>query len=88
MRGRGRYRVRLHLPELPLAQGEFKVYTFLTDEKALHLHDMRVLDPGFTVAPPDYTVGLMRPRHTWSLVEVVQERDAAAPEPAVTTGSA
>ncbi|HEY6928760.1 MAG TPA: hypothetical protein VJA66_03700, partial [Thermoanaerobaculia bacterium] len=76
LRGASSYRVRLHVPELPLAQGDFKVYAFLTDEQALHLHDMRVLDPGFTVTPPDYTVGLIRPTHTWSLVETgLEARD-------------
>jgi hypothetical protein len=77
--GRRRYRVRLLLPELPLAQGDFKLYVFLADEQALHLHDMRVLAPGFTVAPPEYTVGLMRPRHTWSVLEEEPEAAAAAP---------
>jgi len=66
--GRRRWRVRLVLPELPLAQGNFKLYVFLSDEKALHLHDLRVLAPGFSVVPPDYTVGLLRPRHSWFLV--------------------
>ncbi len=86
--GRNRYRVRLYLPELPLAQGDFKVYVFLTDEKALHLHDMRVLDPGFNVLPPDYTVGLLRPRHDWSLVDESLEQAARAADRAVTTSSA
>ena len=67
--GRSRYRVRLTVPELPLAQGEFRVYAFLADEKALHLHDMRILDPGFTVVPRDYTVGLVRPAASWSVAE-------------------
>ena len=31
--GRRRYRVRLLLPELPIAQGEFRLYAFLGDEK-------------------------------------------------------
>ena len=67
--GRGRHRVRLTVPRLPLAQGDFRLYAFLSDEKALHLHDMRVLDPGFSVVPPDYTVGLVRPEHAWTLVD-------------------
>ena len=33
------YRVRLTLPRLPIAQGEFRVYVYLGDEKALHVHD-------------------------------------------------
>lgn len=67
--GKRRYRVRLLLPELPIAQGEFRLYAFLGDETALHLHDLRVLKPGFTVVAPDYTVGLIRPRHIWSVAE-------------------
>ena len=67
--GRRRYRVRLRLPELPIAQGEFRVYAFLGDETALHLHDLRILRPGFSVTPPEYMVGLLRPRHVWSFPE-------------------
>lgn len=67
--GRRRYRVRLALPELPIAQGEFRLYAFLGDETALHLHDLRVLRPGFSVVSADYAVGLLRPRHVWSLSE-------------------
>src|SRR5262249_30799338 len=78
VKGRRDYRIRLHIPELPLSQGDFKVYAFLTDEKALHLHDMRVLDPGFAVLAPDYTVGMTRPRHDWSLVAEPAEANAAA----------
>jgi ABC-type polysaccharide/polyol phosphate transport system ATPase subunit len=78
VRGGHNYRIRLSLPELPLSQGDFKVYAFLTDEKALHLHDMRVLDPGFTVVAPDYTVGMTRPRHNWSLLAEPREADLAA----------
>jgi lipopolysaccharide transport system ATP-binding protein len=65
--GRRSYRVRLLLPESPIAQGEFRLYAFLGDEKALHLFDLRVLRPGFSVVSPDYVVGLVRPRHTWTL---------------------
>jgi len=78
VKGRRDYRIRLHIPELPLSQGDFKVYAFLTDEKALHLHDMRVLDPGFTVVAPDYTVGITRPRHDWRLLAQPRDADVAA----------
>ena len=64
--GRDRYRLRLLVPDLPVAQGEFRVYVYLGDEKALHVHDLRILKPGFSVASPDYVVGLLRPRHVWS----------------------
>jgi len=76
--GRRRYRLRLVFPELPIAQGEFRLYVFLGDETALHLHDLRVVKPGFTVVAPDYAVGLLRPRHVWS----VSEEEAAAEVPA------
>jgi lipopolysaccharide transport system ATP-binding protein len=66
--GRRRYRVRLTLPELPITQGDFRLYAFLGDETALHLHDLRILRPGFTVVAPDYAVGLVRPRSAWSLL--------------------
>jgi homopolymeric O-antigen transport system ATP-binding protein len=87
IKGSSRYRVRLLLPRLPLAQGDFKVYAFLSDEKALHLHDMRVLDPGFTVVPPDYTVGMTRPDHAWSLTTGAGAQDAVAPVRSQTVSS-
>jgi hypothetical protein len=67
--GRRRYRLRLLMPELPIAYGEFRLYIFLGDETALHLHDLRVVKPGFTVVAPDFAVGLLRPRHFWTVVE-------------------
>ena len=51
------------MPELPVAQGEFRVYVYLGDEKALHVHDVRILKPGFSVVSPEYVVGLVAPRH-------------------------
>jgi lipopolysaccharide transport system ATP-binding protein len=74
-----RHCVRLTLPKLPLAQGHFKVYVFLADEKALHLHDMRILDPGFSVVPAEYTVGLMSPPHAWRLVESESGQSVSRP---------
>jgi lipopolysaccharide transport system ATP-binding protein len=80
--GRRRYHLRLIFPELPIAQGDFRLYVFLGDEKALHLHDLRVLKPGFRVVAPDYAVGLLKPRHLWSIaaddsVEALGETAAA-----------
>ncbi|HYB54225.1 MAG TPA: ABC transporter ATP-binding protein [Thermoanaerobaculia bacterium] len=75
--GRRRYLVRLALPELPITQGDFRVYAFLGDEAALHLHDMRILRPGFSIVAPDYAVGLVRPRHVWTFPE--EGAGAAAP---------
>jgi len=67
--GRHTYRLRLVFPQIPIAQGEFRLYAFLGDEAALHLHDLKVLRPGFTVVSPDYAVGLLRPRHFWTVTE-------------------
>ncbi|MGE5414769.1 MAG: ABC transporter ATP-binding protein [Syntrophomonadaceae bacterium] len=72
--GRRRHRVRLIVPELPLAQGDFTVYVYLGDEKALHVHDARILKPGFSVAAPEYVVGMVAPRHLWTAA------DADAPD--------
>lgn len=63
--GRTRYRLTVVFPELPVAQGDFRVYVYLGDEKALHVHDARILKPGFSVAPSEYVVGLLRPRYHW-----------------------
>ena len=76
--GRRRYRLRLVFPGLPIAQGDFRLYVFLGDETALHLHDLRVLKPGFRVVSSDYVVGLLRPAHHWA----VAEEEAAALVPA------
>jgi lipopolysaccharide transport system ATP-binding protein len=67
--GRRSYRLRLVFPHLPIAQGEFRLYAFLGDETALHLHDLKVLRPGFTVVSPDYAVGIVKPRHIWTVTE-------------------
>jgi hypothetical protein len=76
--GRRRYRVRLALPDLPIAQGEFRLYAFLGDETALHLHDLKVLRPGFSVVAPEYVVGMVRPEHVWSLPEEEPAEKSAA----------
>jgi energy-coupling factor transporter ATP-binding protein EcfA2 len=76
--GRNRYRLRLLLPELPVAQGEFRLYVYLGDESALHVHDARILRPGFSVVSPEYVVGLLRPRHLWIVPEPAGESSGAA----------
>jgi ABC-type polysaccharide/polyol phosphate transport system ATPase subunit len=76
--GHRQYRLRLVLPELPVAQGSFRVYVHLGDEKALHVHDLRILKPGFTVASPEYVVGLVAPRHVWMLPEAPVSTPARA----------
>ena len=79
--GRRHYRLRLVLPELPVAQGDFRVYVYLGDEKALHVHDVRILKPGFSVASPEYVVGLLAPRHQWMLREAAADSPARAADP-------
>jgi lipopolysaccharide transport system ATP-binding protein len=76
--GDTRYRLRLTFPELPVAQGDFRIYVYLGDEKALHVHDVRILKSGFTVMAPEYTVGLLKPRHAWTF----PGRDAGSVAPA------
>jgi homopolymeric O-antigen transport system ATP-binding protein len=71
--GRHAYRLRLVFPQLPIAQGEFRLYAFLGDETALHLHDLKVLRPGFRVVPPEYTVGLVKPHHFWTVTEATPQ---------------
>jgi ABC-type polysaccharide/polyol phosphate transport system ATPase subunit len=83
--GKRRYRVRLLLPDLPITQGEFRIYAFLGDESALHLYDMRILRPGFSVVSPDYAVGLVRPRPVWSFPDEPAENVAEIPRPAAAT---
>jgi lipopolysaccharide transport system ATP-binding protein len=78
--GRRRYRLRLVVPELPVAQGDFRVFAYLGDEKALHVHDVRILKPGFSVASPEYVVGIVAPRHLWMVP------DAAEPVPVRAAG--
>jgi lipopolysaccharide transport system ATP-binding protein len=63
--GRRRHRVRLVCQQLPIAQGDFHVFVYLGDEKALHVHDARILKPGFSVVSSEYVVGLLAPRHVW-----------------------
>ncbi len=83
--GRRQYQLRLTFPELPIAQGQFRLYVFLGDETALHLHDLRIVKTGFTVVSPDYVVGLLRPRHVWSVAE--EERFEETPARRSITGS-
>jgi len=67
--GRFRYRLRLVFPELPIAQGEFRLNVFLGDETALHLHDLRVVKSAFTIVAHGYAVGLLRPPHIWTVAQ-------------------
>jgi lipopolysaccharide transport system ATP-binding protein len=86
--GRRRYRVRLLLPELPIAQGDFRIYAFLGDETALHLHDLRILRPGFSVVAPEYVVGLVRPRAIWTFPDPEEGRIGRPADPVPAAASA
>jgi lipopolysaccharide transport system ATP-binding protein len=63
--GNRSYRLRVAFPELSIAHGEFRVFVYLGDEKALHVHDLRILKPGFSVVSSEYVAGLLAPRHVW-----------------------
>ncbi|HEY2797206.1 MAG TPA: ABC transporter ATP-binding protein [Thermoanaerobaculia bacterium] len=78
--GRTRYRLRLSFPRLPVAQGDFLVFVYLGDEKALHVHDARILKPGFSVVSSEYVVGLLRPAYEWAFPEPDAGRADAAPD--------
>jgi lipopolysaccharide transport system ATP-binding protein len=73
--GRSRYRLRLSFPRLPVAQGDFRVFVYLGDEKALHVHDARILKPGFSVVSSDYVVGLLRPDYEWAFPDAETAAD-------------
>ncbi len=64
--GREKYVVRLTLPGFPVSHGDFTVFVYLADEHGLHLHDARILSPGFSVRSPSYVVGLLNPPRQWS----------------------
>ncbi|HKB72492.1 MAG TPA: ABC transporter ATP-binding protein [Thermoanaerobaculia bacterium] len=78
-RGSRRYRVRLTLPDFPISHGDFNVFAYLGDEHGLHLHDARILSPGFSVLSPSYAVGLVAPARTWSVVDEGGESGPKAP---------
>ena len=78
-RGSRRYRVRLTLPDFPVSHGDFNVFAYLGDEHGLHLHDARILSPGFSVIAPDYAVGLITSARTWSVLDESGESGPRAP---------
>jgi lipopolysaccharide transport system ATP-binding protein len=75
--GRSRYRVRWVVPSLPLVKGDFTLYVFLLDERAVHVYDRRVLRRAFTVESEGYRFGLVRSEHRW---EVMADGAAASRE--------
>lgn len=71
--GRGVYRARLEVPELPLVKGEFSLYVFLLDEAGLHIHDQRILQRALRVEASGYHFGIVRIPHSWRRSEERQE---------------
>lgn len=67
LRGRGRLRARLAVPELPFNRGEFALYVFLLDEAGLHIYDRRVHHGAFRVDAEEYRIGLVAVPHAWDL---------------------
>jgi homopolymeric O-antigen transport system ATP-binding protein len=80
--GERRYAVRATFPDLPVAQGEFRLYVYLGDEHALHLHDARILPGAFSYSAAEYVVGLLRPICAWALVEEADREPAGLETPA------
>jgi lipopolysaccharide transport system ATP-binding protein len=74
--GARQYRVRLQIPRLPLAKGEFSIYVFLLDGESLHIFDRWLIRDAFAAASPIYSPGFLEVEHTW-------EGGAAEPSPAV-----
>ncbi len=65
--GQSVYRVRIGIDALPLGKGEFVVYAYLADEKALALFDARS-DRTFHVESETWRSGLMSLPVTWSTI--------------------
>jgi lipopolysaccharide transport system ATP-binding protein len=63
--GRSRHRIRISLDRLPLGKGEFIVFAYVCDEKALALYDARS-DVRFRVESPVWRSGLLAVAATWS----------------------
>jgi lipopolysaccharide transport system ATP-binding protein len=80
--GSRRYRVRLTLPDFPISHGDFTVFVYLADEHGLHLHDARILSPGFSVVSASYAVGLVAPARVWSFPRDPAEPDRSSPSSA------
>ena len=67
LRGAGRYGVRLSVPDLPLAGGQYTLYVFLLDETGLHVHDEVVMTGAVTVRGDRRTGSLLDLPHGWEV---------------------
>jgi len=65
LHGQGDYRVRLVVPELPVASGNFSLSAFLLDESGLHVHDQVVVTNAVRVTAPTWTPSLIDVPHHW-----------------------
>jgi homopolymeric O-antigen transport system ATP-binding protein len=80
--GSRRYTVRATFPDMPIAQGEFRLYVYLGDEHALHLHDARIVPGAFSYSAAEYVVGLLRPPCAWTLVSEADRKPVELEAPA------
>ena len=63
--GRTRHHLRLEIPALPLAKGNFSLVVFLLDEQGLHVYDQRHIPDAFAVISPRFVPGLVEMAHVW-----------------------
>ncbi len=63
--GRTRHHLRLEIPALPLAKGNFSLVVFLLDEQGLHVYDQRHIPDAFAVLSPRFVPGLVEVAHRW-----------------------
>jgi lipopolysaccharide transport system ATP-binding protein len=80
--GRGRHRVELELPRLPLIKGEFEIHAYVLDEKGLYVFDRHLESPAFSVAAAEYRFGLIDTEHRWR-----REPDAEPVPEAIASGA-
>ena len=84
--GRSSYRGAFLLPELPLVKGDFHLYVFLLDERALHVYDRRIREQALRVKEGTYSFGLVRVPYRWEAVDQ-PARAAADPDSETPVGS-
>ncbi|HET6164509.1 MAG TPA: ABC transporter ATP-binding protein [Planctomycetota bacterium] len=64
--GRGRWRVQITLPRLPLLHGEYGLVAYLADERGLHIYHSHSLGGKFVVEQATRDVGLVFVDHQFS----------------------
>lgn len=65
--GKGRYRVTLEVPSLPLLKGSFDLYFFLLDREALHVYDRKIRHRVLRIESDHYQFGVVRIDHRFHL---------------------